>query len=210
MGTNTTLLRIDSSARHQGSVTRQLGDEVQALWLAEHPGATVKVRDLAEPLPLLDGEWVDANLTDPHQRNKAQATKLALSDRLIAELEQADSLLITVPLYNFGVPAALKAWIDLVCRARKTFSYTEKGPQGLLINRPVYIVFASGGVPMGNEVDFASGYLKHVLGFIGLKDIRLISAAQMNLDAQTALTTARDEIANLFAAAGEPLAAIPA
>jgi FMN-dependent NADH-azoreductase len=201
------LLRIDASARREGSVTRQLGDEFQARWLARHPGAEIQVRDLSESLPLLDSEWVAANLTEPEQRTSGQQAMLALSDRLIAELDQADAVLVTVPLYNFGVPAAMKAWIDLVCRARETFAYTEEGPRGLLADRPVYVVMATGGVPVGSPVDFASGYLKHVFGFIGLQDVHLIAAAQMNLDAEGALARARAELDSLFDTEGNDAAA---
>lgn len=198
MSNTKTLLRIDASARHDGSVTRQLGDEFEARWLAGHPGGDVVRRDLAEPLPLLDAAWVDANLTDPAERSQAQRAALALSDRLIAELRLADAVLLTVPMYNFGVPAALKAWIDLVCRARETFAYTEQGPKGLLADRPVTIVLASGGVPMGSAVDFASDYLKHIFGFIGIGDVSLIAAERTNVDPDAALAGARRRLAALF------------
>lgn len=193
-----TLLRIDASARTDGSVTRQLGDEFEARWLADHPGAQVVRRDLAEPLPLLDSDWVSANLTDPAERSEAQREALALSDRLIGELRLADAMLVTVPMYNFGVPAAMKAWIDLVCRARETFAYTEQGPQGLLQDRPVTLVLASGGVPMGSAVDFASDYLKHMFGFVGISDVSLVSAERMNVDPDAALGEARRQLAALF------------
>jgi FMN-dependent NADH-azoreductase len=201
------LLRIDASARNEGSVTRRLGDELQARWLAANPDAEVAIRDLSEPLPLLDGDWVAANLTDPARRTDGQREALALSDALIAELERADAVLLTVPLYNFSVPAALKAWIDLVCRARETFAYTEQGPRGLLADRPVYIVMATGGVPLGAPVDFASGYLRHVLGFVGLHDVHLIPAERMNLDAAAALKQARAELDVLFDTEGNHAAA---
>jgi len=193
-----TLLRIDASARHDDSVTRQLGDEFQTRWLVQHPAAQVQHRDLSQPLPQLDAAWVAANLTDPADRDAAQRAALALSDQLIAELQQADAVLVTVPLYNFAVPAAMKAWIDLVCRARETFAYTEQGPRGLLKDRPVTIVFASGGVPVGSAMDFASGYLKHIFGFIGLQDVRLVAAERMNVDPDTALAEARRQLAALF------------
>jgi len=193
-----TLLRIDASARHDDSVTRKLGDEFERRWLAAHGAAQVQRRDLSQPLPQLDAAWVAANLTDPAERDAAQRAVLALSDRLIAELQQADAVLVTVPLYNFAVPAAMKAWIDLVCRARETFAYTEQGPKGLLKDRPVTIVFASGGVPVGSAVDFASGYLKHIFGFIGLQDVRLVAAGRMNVDPDGALAEARRQLAALF------------
>ena len=99
-------------------------------------------------------------------------------------------IVLTVPVYNFSVPAALKAWIDLVCRARMTFQYTDTGPQGLLRDRPVYLVMASGGIPFGSEADFASGYLHHIFGFIGIHDLRPVYAAQTNVDASASKTAA--------------------
>lgn len=192
------LLRIDASAHPQGSVTRRLGDEFTQRWLADHPGGTVVSRDLAEPLPLLDADWVSANLTDPAERDDGHLAALALSDQLIGELRDADAVLVTVPMYNFAVPASLKAWIDLVCRARETFAYTDKGPQGLLADRPVTIVIASGGVPVGSAMDFASDYLKHIFGFIGITDVSLVAAERMNLDPDGAMSAARRQLAALF------------
>lgn len=193
-----TLLRIDASARRQDSISRQLGDELQARWAATNPGAQVRVRDLSRPLPLIDEAWINASFTEPEARSAQQRETLALSDELIDELQRADALLVTLPLYNFGVPAALKAWIDLVCRARETFAYTEEGPRGLLADRPVYLVMATGGVPVGSPADFASAYLRQVFGFVGLQDVKLVSADQLNLDAEAALATARAELAKLF------------
>jgi len=193
-----TLLRIDASARRDGSVTRRLGDEYQARWLVRHPQGRVVNRDLAEPLPLLHADWLAASFTDPAAREDHHHEQLALSDRLIAELRSADAVLVTVPLYNFAVPAAMKAWIDLVCRARETFAYTEQGPRGLLADRPVTIVLASGGVPVGSAADFASGYLKHIFGFIGLSDVRLVSAERMNIDPDAGLAEARRQLDQLF------------
>lgn len=198
MNKQKTFLRIDASARHEGSVTRLLGDELQARWLTEQPGAVVQHRDLSQPLPLLDAAWVAANLTDPAERNREQQAVLALSDTLISELQQADAILATVPLYNFAVPAAMKAWIDLVCRARETFTYTATGPQGLLKDRPVYLVTATGGVPTGSTADFASGYLKHIFGFLGLRDVRSVIADQVSIDSERAMADARRQLAALF------------
>jgi FMN-dependent NADH-azoreductase len=101
---------------------------------------------------------------------------------LIAELEAADTIVIGVPLYNFGIPAALKAWIDLIARARRTFRYTEAGPEGLLKDKKAYLVVASGGVPVGSDYDFATGYLRHVLGFVGITDVTVIDAGQQMMD----------------------------
>ena len=100
-------------------------------------------------------------------------------------------------MYNFGVPATLKAWIDLVCRAGVTFRYTDNGPEGLLEGRPVDIVITSGGVPLGSPVDFVSGYLQQVFTFIGLDDVNIVGAAQMNVDADAGLAAARSQIGRI-------------
>jgi FMN-dependent NADH-azoreductase len=188
------ILRIDGSARFEGSVTRQLADEVIGRLRAENPGAYVTQRELSDRLSLLHEDWVNANFTDPAERTIEQRAALALSDRLVEELKAADLIVIAVPIYNFGVPAAVKAWIDLICRAGETFRYSENGPVGLLEDRPVYLVTASGGTPIGSESDFATGYLRHIFGFIGISDVRLIEAGQLMIDAEPAIGRARDQI----------------
>ena len=125
------ILRIDASARHAGSTTRQLADKLVARLVEQGYGASVTVRDLAQTPPaLLTENWVGANFTDDADRSADQQAALAASDELIGELEAADTIVIGVPLYNFAVPASLKAWIDLIARARRTFRYTEGGPEG--------------------------------------------------------------------------------
>lgn len=101
---------------------------------------------------------------------------LTFSDQLINEVKAADVIVLGVPVYNFSIPATLKAWIDLVARARETFRYTENGPVGLLENKKVYLVMASGGVPLESEMDFASNYLKFFMQFIGITDVTLVNA----------------------------------
>lgn len=114
------------------------------------------------------------------------------SDLLVRELDSADVIMITAPVYNFSVPAALKAWIDMICRASLTFHYTENGPEGLLKDRPVYLVMASGGVPFGSSADFASGYLRHILGFIGIRDVRPVYAEGTNANVSASENAALD------------------
>ena len=109
-------------------------------------------------------------------------------------MQEADAVVLTVPVYNFSVPSVLKAWIDHICRAGVTFRYTEQGPQGLLDDRPVYLVMASGGMPFGSPADFASGYLRQVLKFIGIEDVRLIGAEGVAADAEAATRAAMDTL----------------
>ncbi len=171
-----TVLRIDASARSNGSVSRQLADHlVDQLGRNVAPIHLVQ-RDLRDNPPLLDEAWVGANFTDPAQRTEAQRQALSLSDTWVSELMAADILVIATPIYNFSVPAALKAWIDQVTRARLTFQYTEHGPKGLLSGKKAYVLVASGGTPVGGEMDFATPWLRFILGFLGITDVTVIAA----------------------------------
>ena len=188
------VLRIDSSANPGESVSRQLGDEVIRRITGQGGRVKVHTIDLARGMPHIDADWVEANFTPADRRSAVQQARLAASDAAVAALRAADVLVLTVPVYNFSVPSALKAWIDHVCRAGVTFRYTADGPKGLLDDRPVYLAMASGGVPFGSAVDFASGYLRQVLAFIGLNDVRLIGAAGVAADAQAARSAALEQL----------------
>jgi FMN-dependent NADH-azoreductase len=184
------ILRIDSSARRADSVSREVGDEVVRRLIARSPGARVHRLDLAAGMPHIDEDWVGANFTPADQRSAVQRERLAASDEAVAALAGADAVVLTVPVYNFSVPSVLKAWIDHVCRAGLTFRYTAEGPKGLLADRPVYLVMASGGVPFGSPVDFASGYLRQVFRFLGIEDVRLVGAERVAADAAAARASA--------------------
>lgn len=190
-----TLLRIDASARNANSSTRRLADAV----IDRLAPATVVSRDLGQGLPQIDAAWIDANFTPDEDRTDAQTDTLALSDALVAELKAADVLVISAPIYNFGVPAALKAWIDLVARARVTFRYTEDGPKGLLDGKRAILVVGSGGTEVDGPIDFATPYLRHVLGFIGIHDVQVVRSDRQMVDADAAVARASDDIANLAA-----------
>jgi len=175
----THILRIDASARRTGSVTRDLNDRLIGRF---DDTATVTTRDLATGLPLIDEAWIGANFTPTDKRNDTQRELLSQSDDLIAELQAANTLVIGLPIYNFGVPSALKSWIDLVARVGVTFKYTETGPVGLLKNKRAIVTVASGGTQVGSAMDFATGYLRHVLGFIGITEVDFISADRTAMD----------------------------
>lgn len=192
------ILRIDASARRDGSVSRDLADRIVARF---GDGVTVTTRDLATGLPLIDEAWIGANFTPAESRTEAQRAALSLSDQLVAELQSADTLVIGLPIYNFGVPAALKAWVDLVARAGVTFRYTEAGPQGLLTAKRAIVAVASGGTEAGSEIDFATGYLRHVLGFIGITDVNFVTADRLMLDPEATLASAAAQVAALDIAA---------
>ncbi|MGF1462463.1 MAG: FMN-dependent NADH-azoreductase [Maricaulaceae bacterium] len=192
------ILKVNASARTQGSATRALVDDVVTKLAGSE--AVVTERDLGRnPPPIVTEAWVGANFTADDQRSDAQKAELAVSDALIAELKAADTIVIGAPVYNFGVPTALKAWIDQVARARVTFRYTPEGPVGLLEGKRAVVVIASGGTPVGSEIDFASGYLRHVLGFLGITDVTVISADQQMRDAEAAAAKAQAQLAALAA-----------
>ncbi|MBC00686.1 MAG: FMN-dependent NADH-azoreductase [Rhodobacteraceae bacterium] len=190
MSKSLTVLKVDSSARREGSVTRRLADRAIAELGEGGTEVTTIIRDVAAGLPVVDEAWVAANFTDPAERTAEQKARLALSDTLVAEVKAADVLLIGVPIYNFGIPAALKAWVDLIARARETFRYTENGPEGLLTDKRAILVLASGGTTVGSEIDFATGYLKHIMSFIGITDVTVIAADRLMFDAEESLAGA--------------------
>jgi FMN-dependent NADH-azoreductase len=189
-----TVLHIDASARLNGSTTRDLTARI----VSKFAGQVIR-RDLAHAIPQIDETWVNANFTPADQRSKAQSAALELSDTLISEIKAADVLVIGVPVYNFGIPTALKAWIDQIARAGVTFSYTEDGPKGLLEGKRAIIALASGGTPVGSEIDFASGYLRHIMGFIGITDVEIVAADRLMVDADAALSGANARIEELAA-----------
>ena len=192
------ILHVDASARQAGSVSRELSQHlVDAL---SDNGTEVTKREIGlSPLPLINETWVGANFTPEEDRTDDQKQVLELSDTLIEELEAADTLVLGVPIYNFGVPAAFKAWVDMIARARKTFKYTENGPVGLLEGKKAYVIIASGGTQSGSEIDFATPYVRHVLGFVGIHDVSIVAADQLMATGDEKLAAAREQIAALAA-----------
>lgn len=197
MTTTTAILEVSASARRDTSVSRMLSADLIDALKARHDDVTHVHRDLADGIAFVDEAWVEANFTPDETRSDAHRASLAFSDELVEELARADILVIGTPIYNFSVPAALKAWIDMIARARKTFRYTENGPRGLLEGKKAYLVVATGGVPVGSPVDFATPYLKHALKFIGITDVEIVAADQLNSNAEESIDNARARIAEL-------------
>lgn len=202
------ILQVNSSARvfenGQGSHSSRLAGELVEGLRAAHPEATVTVRDLArQPHPVLDEAALGALFTPPEARSPEQAARVALDDALIAEIQAADVVVLGVPMYNFGVSAQLKNWIDAIARARVTFQYTDKGAVGLLTGKTVYAVLTRGGIYRDTPADSQVPYLKAVLGFLGMTDLHFIYAegVAMGPEAEAAaLAKARAEIQSLLAA----------
>ncbi len=192
------ILRIDASANTETSVTRALTDHI----IATLGDSDVTVRDLAlDPLPQITHTWAVARTTPENDRNPAHIEALKQSDALVAEVMAADTIVIGAPVYNFSIPAALKAWIDLIARVGVTFRYTETGPVGLVTGKRVIVALASGGTPIGSDMDFNSGYLRFVLGFMGMKDVTFIAADALAKDAEGTIKRAHAAIDGLRAAA---------
>ena len=194
------ILRVDGSMRTQGSQSRALTDKVIARLEAGAAQTEVTRLDLAATdLSFVDEAWINANFTDPADRSAAQKEKLAASDAFVAQVKAADTLVIGTPIYNFSVPAAVKAWIDMIARARETFRYTENGPEGLLQGKKAIIVITSGGTPVGSEIDYATNYLRHVMGFIGITDVTIVDAGRLNLEGEEKVASAAAEIDQIAA-----------
>lgn len=194
MNSKTRILRIDASASVNTSNSKKLGDELINRLTVLHPGAIVHRRDLNQDIDLIDESWVEANFTPAEQRSEAQQQRLAFSDELIDEIKQADAIVLTTPMYNFGIPATLKAWIDLICRAGVTFQYAADGPVGLIRGKHVDVIITTGGVPLQSPVDFVSDYLLQIFRFIGFEDINIIGADQMSVNADSSYQNALDQI----------------
>jgi FMN-dependent NADH-azoreductase len=186
-----TLLVVNSSPRSK-SISRKLTNQFALDWKSRGPENTVIERDLSDsPLPFLNEAWIEASYTPAEQRTAAQAELLALSDELIDEVLAADVIVLGIPMHNFSVPASFKAWIDQIARAGKTFSYTDKGPKGLIpSDKKVVALLSRGGAysPDGasGSGDLQVGYLRQILGFIGLADITFVHADRQGMGGQAA------------------------
>jgi len=192
----TTILSINASARYDLSVSRQLSDQLVQN-LAE-PGGDIISRDLNEGLHFVSEDSLGAVGTAPQERSAAQHELAKLADTLIEEVQRADIIVLGVPIYNFGPPASFKAWADLVARAGTTFAYSETGPVGLLENKKAYIVAVSGGTPVGSDMDFMTPWAKFYLGFIGIKDVEIITADGIfGQDGADKIDAAKAKIANI-------------
>jgi FMN-dependent NADH-azoreductase len=188
------LLRIDSSARRH-SVSRQLTGRFAEAWQQEHPQGKVIERDLATTtLPHITDEWVHAVYSNPATLTAEQKQVLQLSDTLVEELVQADTIVIGAPMYNFAIPAPLKAWIDQVVRVGKTVLFAAAGPEGILKGKKVYVITSRGGAfrpgTPTERFDYQEPYLRHILGFIGLTDVTFVHAENQKPGAQADIAKA--------------------
>ena len=175
----TNILRVDATIKTAGSVSRRLTDRIVTRLTATVPGATVTERDLTQSVAPIDAAWLAAVYSPADARTPEQGEIAAKADEYLDEIRAADIIVIGLPIYNFGVPAHMKAWIDQLARKGETFTYTESGPVGLLTGKRAIVALSSDGTGFGSEIDFASGYLRHVLGFFGITDVEFVAADKM-------------------------------
>ncbi|MFZ6730963.1 FMN-dependent NADH-azoreductase [Undibacterium sp. Ji42W] len=198
------ILQINSSARAQASHSTQLANSLVEVLLESTSGATVNVRDLGStPHPILDETALQALFTPADQRTAEQQARVALDDALIAEIQSADVVVLGAPMYNFGISAQLKNWIDAISRAQVTFRYTANGPEGLLTGKKVYVVLTRGGLYRNTPNDTQMPYLKTFFGFLGMTDVEFVYAEglAMGPDAEKAsLASAHQQINDLLPA----------
>ena len=187
------ILHINASARKGDSVTRKLSAQLVDRLAGNNDQVTY--RDVSEGLPFIDEAKIAAYFTAPGERTDEHRKAIALSDTIVSELKNNDILVIGVPIYNFSMPASLKAWADLAARVGETFRYTATGPEGLLENKKAYVVIASGGTRVDSQIDFLTPWLRHFLGFIGIKDVTVISADALNQDSEAGLAQAEQQMA---------------
>jgi len=192
-----TILHLSSSIFGEGGQSSRLADE----FIARFPEASVIRRDLARaPVPHLDAERFGAFLAKPEARTAEQNAVLAYSDALIAELKAADTIVLGLPMYNFGLPSQLKAYFDHVARAGVTFKYTEKGSVGLLTGKKAYVFAARGGLYQGTPRDTQTPYVRDFLAFLGITDVEFVYAEGLAVSEASktkSLAAARDALRGL-------------
>jgi FMN-dependent NADH-azoreductase len=180
-----TLLQINASIFSNHGQSTRLADEFVAGWRAGNPGAHVVVRNLAEDtVPHLDAERFGAFLAKPGERSVEQDAVVDYSDALIDELKRADVIVLGLPMYNFGVPSTLKAYIDHIARAGETFKYTDKGPVGLLTGKKAYVFATRGGLYAGTPLDTQTAYVRDMLRFLGIDDVEFVYAEGLAINAE--------------------------
>jgi FMN-dependent NADH-azoreductase len=189
------ILRLDSSARYAKSISRNLADSLCQKLKNHYPNSRLVVRDLNKKLPTISENTI-IDFSKIHDLTDAQKKALAKHQIIINELKNCDILLISTPMYNYTIPASLKAWIDVIIRMKQTFDRNEKGFTGLLTGKKAYITIAMGATKFGSEIDFASKYLTFILGFVGITDVTFIYADQLMMNPNS-IVEAQEQIDNL-------------
>lgn len=181
------ILHLISSPRNDSSFSIKLGNAIVKKLQATHPDSTVEIHNLAKtPFPHLEEVHLNSFFTPKENHTPEMSEAIKHSDQAIAELLNADVIIIDVPMYNFGIPSTLKAWVDHIARAGLTFRYTEQGPEGLVKNKKVYLAISTGGVyseGIMKAYDFTEPYLRTVLGFLGMTDLTAFRVEGVNMPA---------------------------
>ena len=191
------ILFLKTSPKNEGSISTELG-EYLVNQLTSVSKSTVTKRQLDEEIPFINQQIINGLYVDDSQKTFEQKEALKLSDTIVDDVNNHDTIVISTPIYNFSAPAVLKAWADMVARVNKTFSYTENGPVGLLKDKKAYVVISSGGTKVGSEIDFFTPWMKHFLKFIGITDVEFIAADQPMSDDGTKLHFVKNQIDELF------------
>ncbi len=204
------LLHLDSSILGEASASRELGRAVVDAWRRSDPSIEARYRDLAADAPLhLSGQSLAAGGTPAELRDAAQRHEAALSEAVLGEFLEADAIVIGAPMYNFAIPSQLKAWIDRIAVAGKTFKYGPNGPEGLAGGKRVVIVSTAGGQHAGQPSAAAhEDYLRFVLGFLGITDIEVVRAHGLAMGPEakaTAMAEARKHIEAIFGEGKAPV-----
>lgn len=181
------ILQVNASIRLEGSQSAWLASRIVERLTEQHADANVVVRNLAvTPHPAIDGIALQALSTSAEERTPEQVERVSLDDVLIDELKAADAIVMGVPMYNFHIPSQLKNWFDAIARAKVTFQYTENGAEGLFKGKIAYIAATRGGVYRDTPIDTQVPYLKTMLGFLGITDVRVIYAEGLAMGAEAA------------------------
>ena len=187
------IYQIDSSARKKGSTSRSLAKKL--LSKIKKPNDEVIYRDLNDEMVFVSGLTESGMNIDQKDQNENHKKMFELSDQLVKELKESDTIIISAPIYNYGPPATLKAWSDLAARVGETFRFKSNGRrEGLLKNKRAYLVITSGGTKLNSNEDFLTPWLKFILNFFGIDKIDVISADQMALDYEKSIKQAEAQI----------------
>lgn len=191
------ILFLKTSPKDEGSISTELGEYLVNHLINDTKSALTK-RQLDEEIPFINQQILNGLYVDDNKKTVEQKEALKLSDAIVEDVINHDTIVISTPIYNFSAPAVLKAWTDMAARANKTFSYTENGPVGLLKDKKAYVVVSSGGTKIGSEIDFFTPWMKHFLKFIGITDVSFIAADQLMSDDGTKLETVKNQIDEFF------------
>ena len=190
------IYQIDSSARKEGSTSRALAKKL--LDKIKKPDDEVVYRDLDDEMVFVSGLTESGMKIEEKDQTEHHKKMFVLSDKLVKELKESDVIIISAPIYNYGPPATLKAWSDLVARIGETFKFKENGRrEGLLRNKRAYLVITSGGTKLNSKEDFLTPWLKFILNFFGIEKVDIISADQMALDYEKSIRDAETQISNI-------------